>query len=177
MSAPSAKLLVSVEEKERCAFVKITGRANFASSVDFKKLVAELLAKGYGRFVIDLTDCVLMDSTFLGVLAGSGLKVNAPQANGSQRFIELFNPNARVKDLLENLGVLDLFRVAQGDTATPDGAQSREMSPSDASRAEITRTCLEAHQLLMNINPANVARFKDVAQFLAEDLKKLEAGS
>jgi hypothetical protein len=39
---------------------------------------------------------------------------------------------------------------------------------------QITRTSLEAHQTLMAANPDNAARFKDVAQFLAEDLKNLE---
>jgi len=38
---------------------------------------------------------------------------------------------------------------------------------------QITRTSLEAHQTLMTVNPDNVARFKDVTQFLAEDLKTL----
>ena len=42
---------------------------------------------------------------------------------------------------------------------------------------EITRTSLEAHQTLMAMNPENVARFKDVTQFLAEDLKSLEKSS
>jgi hypothetical protein len=28
----------------------------------------------------------------------------------------------------------------------------------------------------MDVNPANVQRFKDVAQFLAEDLKRLKNG-
>jgi len=37
----------------------------------------------------------------------------------------------------------------------------------------LTRACLEAHETLMAINPENVARFKDVAMFLAEDLAKL----
>jgi hypothetical protein len=39
---------------------------------------------------------------------------------------------------------------------------------------QITRTCLEAHQTLMQVNPENATRFKDVTQFLAEDLKNLE---
>jgi hypothetical protein len=42
-------------------------------------------------------------------------------------------------------------------------------------KAEAARTCLEAHQTLMNINPANVPRFKDVTKFMAEDLKRLQA--
>ena len=42
---------------------------------------------------------------------------------------------------------------------------------------QITRISLEAHQTLMAMNPENVARFKDVTQFLAEDLKSLEKAS
>jgi hypothetical protein len=41
------------------------------------------------------------------------------------------------------------------------------------SHEELTRASLEAHQTLMDLKPENVARFKDVVKFLAEDLKKL----
>ncbi|HTR41033.1 MAG TPA: hypothetical protein VMH87_05410, partial [Pseudomonadales bacterium] len=84
----------------------------------------------------------------------------------------LSNPNARVTELLENLGVLQLFKIINGklelsgELCVPD--------PVNPSREEITRTSLEAHRTLMEANPENVPRFKDVAQFLAEDLKKLE---
>jgi hypothetical protein len=44
----------------------------------------------------------------------------------------------------------------------------------DVTRADVTRNCLEAHKTLMEIKPENVNKFKDVAQFLAEDLKRLE---
>ncbi|HSY74088.1 MAG TPA: STAS domain-containing protein, partial [Dongiaceae bacterium] len=66
MSIQSANLSVLVGKNFAC--VKITGRANFTSSPDFKTLLAELAQKGYTRFIIDLAGCVLMDSTFLGVL-------------------------------------------------------------------------------------------------------------
>jgi len=36
----------------------------------------------------------------------------------------------------------------------------------------LTRTSIEAHQILMALSPENAARFKDVTQFLAEGLKK-----
>jgi hypothetical protein len=45
---------------------------------------------------------------------------------------------------------------------------------SNPTHEEITRTSLEAHQTLMEVNPENVARFKDVTQFLAEDLRSIE---
>jgi len=44
---------------------------------------------------------------------------------------------------------------------------------SDA-RTNRIATSLEAHQTLMALNPENVARFKDVTQFLAEDLENLK---
>src|SRR6202044_1273805 len=74
MSTSSANLSVLVGKNFAC--VKIVGRANFTSSPDFKTLFGELAQKGYTRFIIDLEGCVLMDSTFLGVLAGFGLKMN-----------------------------------------------------------------------------------------------------
>src|SRR5882762_8922760 len=102
MSTPSARMLVLVAQKFAC--IKISGRANFTSSIDFKVLLNELLAKGFNTFVLDLSECVLMDSTFLGVLAGFGLKAN-PGHNGSKLLcIELLNTNARITELLENLG-------------------------------------------------------------------------
>jgi anti-anti-sigma regulatory factor len=171
MSAPSAKMLVSVGDK--AAFVQINGRANFTSSVDFKTLLDQLLQRGYNCFVLDLTECVLMDSTFLGVLAGFGLRLNAPQSDNVERAIRLFNPNGRISELLENLGVLHLFQVLEGNVNAP--ANTTDVKSTNASRQEVTSTCLEAHKTLMNINPENVSRFKDVTAFLAEDLKRMKA--
>ena len=171
MSTSSAKLEVLVGREIAC--LKISGRANFSSSPDFKALLTGLAQKGYAHFIIDLSECVLMDSTFLGVLAGFGLKMNRP-ANSDQGALELSNPNGRITELLENLGALNLFKVITGPLPLPDGMQTSAPDSANPSREEITRTCLEAHQTLMAMNPENAARFKDVARFLAEDLNSLE---
>lgn len=171
MSVPAAKLLVLVGEKFAC--VRIVGRANFTSSIDFRTLISELQQKGYQYFVLDLSECVLMDSTFLGVLAGFGLKMNG-QTPGAGA-IELSNPNPRISELLENLGVLHLFKITQGPLTVPQDAQTRDHQPCKPTREEVTSACLEAHRTLMEINPENVSRFKEVTQFMAEDLKKLKA--
>lgn len=172
MNQPGANLMVLVGKHFAC--IKITGRANFNLSVDFKSLLTGLRQKGYGYFVIELSDCLLMDSTFLGVLAGFGLKMSQPGVEGAARQVELRNPNARVTELLENLGVIHLFKISQGSLSAAEAVEACAPEPGHPSRAEITRACLEAHQTLMAINPDNVARFKEVARFLAEDLQKLE---
>ena len=175
MSAPTAKLLVLVGEKFSC--IKIIGRANFTSSIDFKTLLNELREKGYNYFVLELSECVLMDSTFLGVLAGFGLKMSQAQAEQRPGSIELLNPTPRITELLENLGVLHLFKLAEGPLCPPQGTETRTHPCANPSKEEVSRACLEAHRTLMEINPDNVRRFKDVTQFLAQDLKKLKSSA
>jgi anti-sigma B factor antagonist len=167
----SAKLSVLMGKNFAC--VKIVGRANFTFSPDFKTLLEELTQKGYAHFIIDLSECVLMDSTFLGVLAQFGLKMNPTDAPGKTG-IELLNPNTRVAELLENLGALQLFKIINGALQLPDDVKTCTPESINPTHEQITRTCLEAHRTLMAVNPENVARFKDVTQFLAEDLKNLE---
>jgi anti-sigma B factor antagonist len=171
MSMSSAKLSVLVGRNFAC--VKISGRANFTFSPDFKTLLEELMRKGYAHFIIDLSECVLMDSTFLGVLAQFGLRMNPANTPGKNG-IELLNPNTRVAELLENLGALQLFRVINGTLQLPDDVKTCTLESTNPTHEEITRTSLEAHQTLMAVNPENIARFKDVTQFLAEDLKNLK---
>lgn len=170
----TANLSVLVGKNFAC--IKICGRANFASSPDFKTLLNELAQKGFSHFIIDLGECVLMDSTFLGVLSGFGMKLN-PNGAPAERGIELHNASPRVGELLENLGADHLFKATTGELQLPAGLTACSPESKNPTHEEITRTSLEAHQTLMAMNPENVARFKDVAQFLAEDLKSLEKSS
>lgn len=173
MGAPSASMSVLVGDQFAC--IRITGRANFSSSIDFKTVLNELKEKGYSYFVLDLSGCTLMDSTFLGVLAGFGLKMMSNQGEQSPA-IELMNPNARIIDLLESLGVLHLFKVTQGPVTVPENTQTHTHEPVCSTKEDVTQACLEAHRTLMEISPQNVSKFKEVAQFLAEDLKKVKTG-
>ncbi len=157
------------------ACIRIVGRANFTSSVDFKTLLSDLLQRGCNCLVLELSECVLMDSTFLGVLAGFGLRLSAGDGEQTRRGIELLNPGPRIIELLETLGVLHLFRLTQGPLTPPAPTQTLEPTPSTPTKEEVARTCLEAHQTLMDLSPENAAKFKDVAQFLAEGAKKAKA--
>ncbi len=172
MNTPPAKLMVLIGEQFAC--LKVAGRANFATSVDFKIVLAGLELKGYPYIIIELSDCSLMDSTFLGVLAAFGVRLNPAGANCVNQVIELRNANERLLELLESLGVLHLFKTCQGELPECEEITS---APCNPSREALTRASLEAHQTLMEINPANVSRFKDVTKFLAEDLERIQTKS
>src|SRR5436190_2706465 len=168
--------VMSVAVVEHTAFVKIPGRANFTSSVDFKTLVTELRAQGVDHYVLDLGECVTMDSTFLGVLAGIALRhVDGKRHDDTEKLhSDLLNPNARIADLLDNLGVMNLFTISHQKTPCTAIFEPLNNNGPEPTREEMSQTCLEAHQLLMKINPDNIPKFKDVTQFLAEDLRKLK---
>jgi anti-sigma B factor antagonist len=173
MKNPTTPLSVWVDEPHKTVWIKVAGRASFTCGVDFKALIHRLNELGFRRFVLELSQCLLMDSTFLGVLAGLGLRFDHCPPAGRPT-IELLNANARILDLLENLGVNHLFSVANGPSPATDHFDQVGQPPAGADRVEMARTSLEAHQILMSINPANIPKFKDVAEFLAEDLKRLE---
>jgi anti-anti-sigma factor len=169
---------MSVAVVQPTAFIKIPGRANFTSSVEFKTLVSELRGRGITHFVLDLGECVTMDSTFLGVLAGLALR-NADgvetTVEGERLKLDLVNPNARVADLLDNLGVIHLFKVVQQSTPCTALFEPVPHNGPAPSKEEISRTCLHAHEVLMKVNPDNIPKFKEVAQFMAEDLRKMSS--
>ena len=152
--------------------VKINGRADFNLSLDVKRLFDELRQRGYQRFALELCDCVMMDSTFLGMLSGEGLKYRGAGI-AQDSWLELMNPCPRIAEVLENLGVAHLFKISiRADPLTVPYETLSQTAVKNM--AEVTRNCLEAHQTLMGVNPRNIQKFKDVAQFLAEDLKRLE---
>ena len=155
----SVRLQVAVAEGIAC--IKVEGPANFAAGVDFKNVVNRSCEEGGRVLLLDLTDCVNMDSTFLGILMSMTNRLDR---------IELLNPSDRITDLLDSLGVMELHIVGTGEN--PFDAKLQEAESTNADKRALTEASLEAHKLLMEINPDNVPKFKDVAQFLEEDLNK-----
>ena len=143
-STPAANISIWVGDKLVC--FKIVGRANFTSSADFKAAVNRLLQRGYTCFVLDLTECLLMDSTFLGVLSGLVLRFSNRRDGEPSASLELLNPNARISDLLESLGIAHLFRVVGGTASEYERLAQLEQLPASTNKTQVTRTCLEAHR-------------------------------
>jgi len=164
-----AKLYVADLGKQ--AVVRISGRANCMSSVLFKDVVNALIERGCRGFTLDLSDCQLMDSTFLGVLVG--LNRSLGDAEGGVGGFSLYQLTEPVRVLLDNLGILELFGTA--DSIGQAGASESMEQGTAPDKTDLTRTSLEAHHTLIDINPGNEAKFKEVTRFLEEDLKRLEA--
>lgn len=166
---------LSVWSGNSSACIKVSGRANFSASIDFKAAMLCLQERGCLRFMLDLTDCILMDSTFVGVLAGLGrmMESEAKQDPQAPRSIQIFNPNERVKDLLDNLGVTGLFNIVQGNPPDRGAMTEIKLQPgATPGRLELSQTCLDAHRTLSDLNPQNETAFREVTRCLEEEIRR-----
>jgi anti-anti-sigma regulatory factor len=104
----------------------VDGPGTHLNSRSIKRFLAELMARGYRRFCLDLGDCTQLDSTFLGVITGACLQL---RRSGGGRFA-LRRVGARNLELLRTLGVATLF-----DLEPPGGESDAEveMEPLSAS--------------------------------------------
>lgn len=129
--------------------------------------------RGHREFVLDLKNCAVMDSTFMGTLAGMGLRLKEL----GQGNLHVINSNDRNTELLQNLGLDHLFDLNSSDLERnlhPGGVQ--ELTPNALSKTDTAETMLEAHEALVEAAPENEARFKDVLEYLKTDLH-VTAGS
>jgi anti-anti-sigma factor len=172
MNSAAAELTVFRAPHFGC--IRIVGRANFAASPGFKRAVEELIDEQPNRLVMDLDQCQLMDSTFLGVLSGGAERYNE-EIPGHHR-IELVNANTRVTGLIDSLGVSKWFRHVTGELELPVDVKAQRLSLFNTTKVELKETSLEAHERLGRQNELNRVKFAEITRNLREDLDKLRAG-
>jgi anti-anti-sigma factor len=160
---------ISVAREGDQACVQIVGRGSFQNAVLLKHFYTEVLAKGVRHFTVDLAECTYLDSTFLGTLTGLGIHLHDLKADK----VEIIHCNSRITDLFQNLGLDRLFNISQEPEA-PVPQPDQVLSEPPPSKEETGVTMLEAHELLMQWDKRNVAKFKDVVAYLKEDLGKTD---
>lgn len=158
---------ILVGTAERVVWVRVEGKGSFLNATGLKEFAKEMTNRGFRQFIVDLDHCPLMDSTFMGTLTGMALRLRELGA-GEVRVIRL---NERNRDLLTNLG-LDQLMTLDAGSVLPDAQPDQRALPADAvdkhARAE---TMLEGHENLVRADAANEAKFKDVLEYLRQDLR------
>jgi anti-sigma B factor antagonist len=127
-----------------------------------------MVDRGYREFVVDLENCAMMDSTFMGTMAGVALRLKEL----GQGHLHVVHCSGRSRDLLSGLGLDQVFSIhANGATGPECKSFERDGSePSAEEKKEKAQTMLEAHEALCQAAPANFLRFKDVLDYLKQDL-------
>ncbi len=159
--------VVYIASSDSAAWLRITGRGTFTNSHQIKKYLQEKIESGCPEIIIDLKDCLGMDSTFMGILTGLSIKMKDLGRNP----IILINATAHNIRLLETLG-LNRFLDIKDQFSPSDSLKWETLVSQALDKFNVTKHMLEAHKELMDIGGLASKQFKSVHQLLQEDLER-----
>jgi anti-anti-sigma regulatory factor len=148
--------------------VRVAGRGNFLNSGSLKEFATEMVNRGYREFIFDLQDCAMMDSTFMGTMAGMALRLKEL----GQGRLHVVHCGERSRELLSGLGLDQIFDIQANGSDAPECEALKKSGGQTAAvqKREQAGTMLAAHEALCEAAPENFTRFKDVLEFLKQDL-------
>ncbi len=168
------QLLVALYED--AAYVRVQGRGSFKISAALKQFGQSAIERHCRRIVLDMSLCIGMDSTFMGVLAGLAFHIRKA-CDGE---IVLINLSLRTRGLLGTLGLDQIIKPYMAGAAPEEyrkeeliAHQLQTLESGEATDRATAETMLEAHETLIELSPENLPKFKDVLTFLRQDLQKM----
>jgi len=150
-------------------WVKVEGKGNFLNSGNLKEFAREMVNRGYREFVIDLENCAMMDSTFMGTMAGVALRLKEL----GHGHLHVVHCGSRSLELLQGLGLDQIFSIYSNGATAPECEKIEDSvkgGSAEEKKKEQAGTMLEAHEALCQAAPENFLRFKDVLDYLKQDL-------
>jgi len=160
-------------------WIRVEGKGSFKNSAKVKEFTQRNFAKGHRNFVVDLENCPAVDSTFMGTLASMALKLRY-EPDGR---IDIINANERTRGSLTSLGLHCLLELDDDGTTWQAERKLVEKNltkpmtydDTDLDKRETTAHVLTAHEALVEANAENYSRFKDVLEYLKDDLNADES--
>ena len=177
MTPPSAAQPVAnhilAASVDGCTLVVVVGKATFRLAPAFKQATQAARLAGSEMIVVDMAQCLSMDSTFMGGMASLGF---ALQKSRDAR-LAFINVTPAAMGLLKGLGLLRLLK-AYPVGSLPEGlggldalvSSLQPVTTDELGGTELAAFMYDAHETLTRADPANVQKFKDVLAFLKQDL-------
>lgn len=150
------------------AHARVIGRGTFKVGPALKQFGMAAFERGCENLIMDMKQCVGMDSTFMGVLAG--LATLWKRREGA---IILRNMSEKNSFLVKMLGLSHLVRLEAGESEKLPVVEQRLDTAVD--KRTLTETMITAHEALVEVSPDNIVKFKDVLTYLKEDLARSTA--
>jgi anti-anti-sigma regulatory factor len=160
----NAESQILVSCADRMVWVRVVGNGSSTNSTGPKDFAKEMIHRGACEFIVDLCNCPTMDSMFMGALAGISLWLREL----GEGCLSVVNLNRRNAESLCSLGLNQLSNVSV--SAIKKDGQTFAI-PLDDNRTTRAQTMVEAHEALTKAVPENLPNFKDVIEYLKEELR------
>ncbi len=152
-------------------FIRVLGRGSFKVSATLKQFINSMIDHlKISVIVLDMKECVGMDSTFMGVLAGLSGRLKNHDVQ-----LDLIHISDKNANLLATLGVDQLLSFYSNNHGHSVPKQITQSLPTqDATKKNLAKTALTAHEELVRISEENRPKFKRVIEFLKADVDRLD---
>lgn len=150
-------------------YVAVHGRANFQCGGALREFAGKL-DDSVESVVVDLRECLAMDSTFMGILSMIGLKMR-------KKFpVKIANAGDFNRGLLRGLGVEKVFEFIELDSSAAAGEAMNTLDkPKD--KLFTAETVRDAHQTLIDIDCGNQKQFSAVVKMASDEAEALRKKS
>ncbi len=147
-------------------YARVVGLGMATVGIDFWDFSEEMVKQGFNRFIVDLSQCRSMDSTFMGVLVGiaESPKVKAGEA------VMVINPNDHHMKLMDGLGLPKMISIRSGRTELPE-IEMRRLDAFPRTSEERILKIRDVHARLVALDRRNEEKFKLFLKLLDQELK------
>lgn len=157
------KILIS--DKADHYLLKLVGDVRLTLSGTLNRYMEVLFGQNQVQsVVVDMLDADGVDSTTLGLIAKLGLHCRECYHMN----VKLFCKNPSIIRTLECMGfdeIIDIFQQSPNDLE----AELRSLDEVPTAVDEVRKQVLEAHKLLLKLNPKNSAEFTDLINALESE--------
>lgn len=137
--------------------IKLVGDVRLTLCISFDSFIDQMFSDpGFVSVVFDLTGAEAIDSTTLGLMA----KISLLAQERHQLVPTLVSNNPSIDRILQTMGFCEIFCIVQEGAAELKGAQA--LCADCANEDDVRLRVLEAHKILVGLNPSNQSEFKDL---------------
>ena len=166
MSSHDAQVRFLVNPHNDPIVLRISGRATYLNCGPLSDFFERLISTGKSRFVLDFSECLGVDSTFLGLIAAAVLNLRKKDPSGVFTFCNL---SARNLELVQNLGLHRLVKVETAACSADFNELAKESLTAKGPDQVDSKTILKAHESLVQADSGNAEKFEDVISFLKSE--------
>jgi anti-anti-sigma regulatory factor len=158
---------IEVARAQQTVFMRVHGLATAPSAVALEDFFVQMMEQECGSFVLDLQNCIGMDSTFMGTLVGLS---HTLKEEGRCR-LSIVNSSQANRNLMETLGVDRFVTLLESPHLFPEVEMVRLAVGTDDDETRLD-SIRRAHENLMAIEQKNRERFAPFLNALSSEMKR-----
>ena len=155
----------------RAIYVRVHGLASMNNCLCLRDFIEEMFAACHTFLIIDLADCIGMDSTFMGLIAATAQFRKDDRPAG----VAVVNASERLTELLESVGITELVFVDPDQHEVPELEFVKLQEP--VGEEERLSLIHWAHIHLMKLSERNEQLFGPYLAALEADIRAHDANA